>query len=174
MQINLFAYENQRRKLDMLGDSLVKMKSVINWEMFRVVLEKHLRLFDYSKGGRPPWDVVLMFKIIMLQQWYNLSDEAVEYQIVDRASFQRFLGLEPGARVPDKNTIWDFKEAISKVGIERKLFDLFNKELEDGGIITKKGSIIDASFVETPKRHTTKKDDEALKGTPENLLRSAF
>jgi len=75
----------------------------------------------------------------------------------------RFLGLEVGDKVPDGNTIWDFKEALKERDVDRKLFDLFNAMLEEKGIITHKGSIVDASFVTVPKRHTTRKDDEHLK-----------
>jgi IS5 family transposase len=88
---------------------------------------------------------------------------ASEYQINDRVSFCRFLNIQFGDKVPDGNTIWDFKEALKTHGVERKLFDLFNEMLETEGLITHKGSIIDATFVTAPKRHTTKADDEHLK-----------
>jgi IS5 family transposase len=116
-----------------------------------------------SRGGRPPFDAVMMYKITMLQQWYGLSDMSAEYHINDSLSYMRFLGLEIGDKVPDGNTIWDFKEALKVTGTDRKLFDLFNATLEEKGIITHKGSIIDATFVTVPKRHTTKKDNEHLK-----------
>jgi len=162
-QLLLFGVETQLKKLTKMGDQLIAMKEKINWEMFREKIEKAIRKADYSKGGRPPWDVILMFKIVMLQQWYNLADENTEYQINDRLSFQRFLGIECGGKVPDCNTIWDFKQALADAGIERELFDLFNELLEAKGIITHSGSIVDATFVTTDKRHTTKKDDKSLK-----------
>jgi len=105
-----------------------------------------------------------MFKITMLQQWYGLSNMAVEYHINDSLSYMRFLGLKIGDKVPDGNTIWDFKEAMKENEVDRKLFDLFNEKLEAQGVITYKGSIVDASFVTVPKRHTTKKDDESFFG----------
>jgi len=162
-QIQLYGVETQLNKLEKLGDQLIAMRDKVKWELFREIIEKAIRKSDYSKGGRPPWDVILMFKIVMLQQWYNLSDENTEYQINDRLSFQRFLGIECGEKVPDKNTIWDFKEAIANAGIDRELFDLFNNYLNEKKIITNKGSIIDATFVTVDKRHTTKRDDESLK-----------
>jgi IS5 family transposase len=162
-QLLMFGVERQLEKLEKLGDQLLLLRDKINWELFREIIEKSIRKPDYTKGGRPPWDAVLMFKIVILQQWYNLSDESIEYQINDRLSFQRFLGLECGDKVPDKNTIWDFKEALANAEIDRKLFDFFNEYLEDAGVITKKGSIIDATFVTVDKRHTTKKDDKSLK-----------
>ena len=162
-QLQFFGVDTQLKKLTKMGDQLIGMKEQIDWEMFRSPIEKAIRKPDYSKGGRPAWDVVLMYKIVMLQQWYNLADENTEYQINDRLSFQRFLDIECGEKVPDGNTIWDFKQALAETGIDRELFDMFNKYLEARGIITRKGSIIDASFVTVDKRHTTKKDDKSLK-----------
>jgi IS5 family transposase len=161
-QLHLFGVETQLEKLSKLGDPLLKINELIDWEMFREPIESAIRK-DMSKGGRPPYDAVLMFKITMLQQWYGLSDMALEYQINDRVSFCRFLGLEFGAKVPDGNTVWDFKEALKAQDVDRKLFGLFNEKLEGEGIITHKGSIVDASFVTVPKRHTTQKDNGRLK-----------
>ena len=161
-QIHLSGTEAQLNRLTALGDPLVKINAVINWEMFREPIEKAIRK-DMSKGGRPPFDVVMMYKITMLQQWYGLSDAGIEYQINDRVSFCRFLGLEFGEKVPDGNTIWDFKEALKKANVDRQLFDLFNEKLEEQGIITRKGSIIDATFVTVPVRHTSKGDNDRLK-----------
>jgi IS5 family transposase len=162
MQSYLFGIETQLEKLSQLGDPLLKINELIDWEMFREPIESAIRK-DMSKGGRPPYDAVLMFKITMLQQWYGLSDMALEYQINARVSFCRFLGLEFGGKVPDGNTVWDFKEALKEREVDRKLFELFNEKLEEKGIITHKGSIVDASFVTVPKRHTTLKDNGHLK-----------
>ena len=162
-QKQLSGVEVQQAKLEKLGDKLIAMKEKIEWESFREIIEKAIGKPNYAKGGRPAWDVILMFKIVMLQQWYNLSDGNMEYQINDRLSFQRFLGLECGEKVPDKNTIWDFKEALADTGTDRLLFDLFNRYLEEKGIITHKGSIVDATFVTKDKRHTSKKDDKSIK-----------
>jgi IS5 family transposase len=161
-QLQLFGAETQLERLKELGDPLIKINELIDWEMFRRPIETAIRK-DMSKGGRPPYDVVTMYKITMLQQWYGLSDMGIEYQINDRFSFLRFLGLEVGDKVPDGNTIWDFKEALKDTGVDRKLFDLFNEMLEERDIVTHRGSIVDASFVTVPKRHTTKKDNEHLK-----------
>ena len=87
----------------------------------------------------------------------------IEYQINDRLSFMRFLGLEIGDKVPDGNTIWDFKEALKTNNVDKNLFDTFNSLLEEKGIITHKGSIVDATFITVPVRHTTKNDDMHLK-----------
>ena len=165
-QRKLFGVETQLGRLTRLGDPLEKINKLIDWEMFREEIEIAIRK-DMTKGGMPPYDVILMYKITMLQQWYWLSDAGVEFQIVDRYSFMRFLGLESGDMIPDGNTIWDFKEALKEKDVDRKLFDLFNRQLEDKGIITHKGTIIDATFVTVPKRHTTKRDNEHLKAGEE-------
>jgi len=161
-QIHLNGAETQLERLSKLGDPLEKINQKINWEIFRNPIENAIRK-DMSKGGRPPFDAILMYKITMLQQWYGLADMAAEYHINDSLSYMRFLGLEIGDKVPDGNTIWDFKEALKEKEVDRKLFDLFNEMLEEQGIITHKGSIIDATFVTVPKRHTTKTDNEHLK-----------
>lgn len=165
-QKSLFGTEMQFEKLTKLGDPLMKINKEIDWEIFRELIEKAIRK-DMTKGGRPPYGVVLMFKITMLQQWYGLSDMAAEYHINDSLSYMRFLGLEIGDKVPDGNTIWDFKESLKEKEVDRKLFDLFNKILEEKGIITHKGTIVDATFVTAPKRHTTTKDNERLKAGEE-------
>jgi len=161
-QLHLFGAKTQLEILTKLGDPLTKANQLIDWEIFRKPIEDAIRK-DLTKGGRPPYDVILMYKTVMLQQWYGLADMQVKYQINDRLSFMRFLDLEIGDKVPDGNTIWDFKEALKTNNLDKTLFDTFNKLLEEKGIITHKGSIVDATFVTVPKRHTTKNDDEHLK-----------
>jgi len=161
-QMKLYGVETQLNRLTKLGDPLEKINELIDWEMFREPIETAIRK-DMSKGGRPPYDAIMMYKITMLQQWYGLSDAGVEFQIVDRYTFMRFLGVCAGDKIPDGNTVWDFKEALKEKDVDRKLFDLFNSMLEEKGIITHKGTIIDATFVTVPKRHTTKRDNEHLK-----------
>ena len=116
-QIHLFGAETQLERLSKLGDPLEKINKKVNWEIFRKPIESAIRK-DRSKGGKPPFDVILMFKITMLQQWYGLADAAAEYHINDSLSYMRFLGLEIGDKVPDGNTIWDFKEALKEKEIE--------------------------------------------------------
>jgi hypothetical protein len=114
-------------------------------------------------GGRPPFDRVLMFKILVLQRYYNLSDEQTEFQIKDRFSFMDFLGLSLGDKVPNEKTIWLFKENISKSGLSQKLFNIFTDTLEYNGIIAKEGSIVDASFVEVPRQRNTRDENSDIK-----------
>ena len=121
MQLNLFAEDNRLEKLTELGDSLLKL-NVVNWENFRPALEKAFQRERKSNAGRRPYDVVMMFKVLVLQRLFNLSDDQTEYQINDRMSFMRFLGLSLGDRVPDAKTIWLFRENLTKSGVIDQLF----------------------------------------------------
>ena len=116
-----------------------------------------------GKGGRPPYDYVLMFKIVILQRYYNLSDEQVEYQINDRMSFMRFLDLTIADDVPDSRTVWNFREQLTDLEIIEPLFDLFLKELDTLGLVVNEGKIIDASFVEVPRQRNSRDDNKKIK-----------
>ena len=99
-QLGLFDWENRYARIDKGGDPLVKLNRVIEWEAFRELLMRVLEKERKSNAGAKPYDVVLMFKILVLQQLHNLSDDGIEYQIRDRFSFMRFLGLQLEDRVP--------------------------------------------------------------------------
>ena len=113
-----------------------------------------------------------MFKVLVLQSLYNLSDDQTEYQIRDRLSFRRFLGLAMDARVPDAKTVWLFRETLVKGGVVEKLFALFNRHLEDRGLRAMGGQIIDASFVHVPVQRNDRDENDALKEgkVPEDWL----
>ena len=130
--------ELQLARLSKMGDSLEKINEIIDWEIFRSPIRKKIRKEDYSKGGRPPLDEIMMFKTMLLQDWNNLSDENTEYMINDRLTFQRFLGLELGEKSPDEKTIWLFKEQLGKEGL-RELFDIFNEKLQTLGLVKRAG-----------------------------------
>ncbi|RTR08991.1 transposase, partial [Azospirillum griseum] len=111
---------------------------------------------DRSRGGRPPLDAVMMFKILVLQALYGLSDEQAEYQERDRLSFMRFLGLGLGDRVPDRTTIWLFREALVTAGAMEGLFARFDADLKERGYFALGGQIVDASIVEAPRQRLTR------------------
>ena len=127
----LFDEEDRLRVLSKLGDSLEKLNEKINWEIFKPILKKALNKEAKGLGGRPAYDYVLMFKIIILQRLYNISDDQTEYQINDRLSFMRFLGLELKDKVPDAKTIWLFKEKLIEARISKRLFEKFEKEIKE-------------------------------------------
>ena len=111
-----FDLEERFAKLDGLGDPLVKIAEVVDWEGFRSALNRAFSKPRKGNAGRKEYDRVLMFKVLVLQQLYNLSDEQAEYQIRDRYTFGRFLGLHPEDRVPDARTIWRFREGLKSSG----------------------------------------------------------
>jgi IS5 family transposase len=150
-------------KLSHLGDPLERLKEGIDFGMFRPFLEENLTKEPKGVGGRPPYDYVLMFKIMILQRYYNLSDEQVEFQINDRMSFMRFLDLSIADDVPDGRTIWLFRERLTDLGLVKALFDLFLKELESLNLIVNEGKIIDASFVEVPKQRNRREENAQIK-----------
>ncbi len=160
MQIGFWDESLRLEKLSQLGDSLERLNNAINWEIFRPTLNKVFKKEAKGAGGRPPFDYLLMFKILVLQRIYNLSDDQAEYQINDRMSFMRFLGLHLGDRVPDAKTIWLFRDALTKANIMRELFDVFNKQLEDAHLITRTGTIVDATFVDAPRQRNSKDEND--------------
>ena len=162
MQINLFAEETQLERLSKLGDSLERLK-IIDFESFRPTLTDGLKKERKSRAGRPSFDNVMMFKVLILQRLFNLSDDQTEYQITDRISFQRFLGLSLGEKVPDAKTIWLFRNTLTEAGIIDALFSQFNQMLEDRGIITHKGTIVDATFVDAPRQRNSRDENKKIK-----------
>jgi IS5 family transposase len=168
-QMNLMAEWTRLERLSELGDALEIINKVINWEMFRPTLEKAFYREAKGHGGRPPFDRVMMLKIVKLQQWYNIADDNTEYVINDRLSFQRFLGLSLSDKVPDAKTIWAYKERLKESGVYDELFNLFNQLLEDAGIITRNGSLVDASFMNVPRQRNTREENKVIKesGVPE-------
>jgi IS5 family transposase len=159
----LFAYEDQLKKINAHQPPLNKLDQVIDWEMFRKPIEEALYVEPKAPGGRPHYDRLMMFKILILQKYYNLSDEQTEFQIKDRLSFMQFLGLQIGDRVPDEKTIWLFKENLKEYQLEQQLFDLFTSTLIDHGIVAKEGSIVDATFVDVPKQRNTREENADIK-----------
>jgi len=165
-----FDEQDALEKLSKLKDPLEKLNSHINFEVFRPTLEIiYSKPNPKSNAGARPFDYLLMFKILILQRLYNLSDEQMEYQLVDRLSFKRFTGLEFSHKVPDCNTIWNFKQGLAKDDNEKKLFDLFYKVVEEKKLIVNEGKMVDASFHEAPRQRNSRDENKEIKdgNTPE-------
>src|SRR5690348_3453102 len=146
-QAGFFDVDERLKQLSAKGDNLERLSAVVDFEVFRADLERAVPRSDGSKGGRPPFDHVLMFKTLILQSTHNLSDERTEYLIRDRLSFMRFLRLGLGDTVPDANTIWTFREALTQARIADKpaievLFERFNATLAAAGFLAMSGQII--------------------------------
>ena len=163
----LFDIDNRLDYLTENGDMLPRLKDLVPWEKFRRDLEV---IYDHerkSNAGRRPFDVVMMFKTLILQSLYNLSDDEMEYQIMDRLSFMRFLDMALDSRVPDAKTIWLFRSKLEEHKLIRKLFDKFNAFLAESGFVAKKGQIVDATIVRVPTQRNTRDENKAIKeGNP--------
>jgi IS5 family transposase len=160
----LFDEQETIQKLAMIGNPLDKIIDVVDFEMFRVILEsKLLNMNKKNNAGAKPYDVVMMFKIMILQRYYGLGDTQLEYQINDRLSFKKFLGLESGDKVPDENTIWAFREALTTKGLVEEMFAEFTKFLDEKGLIVNEGKMVDASFTLAPRQRNTREENAKIK-----------
>ena len=162
-QLGFWDDSKRLEKLSQLGDCLEKLQSIIDWQLFMPTIRRALEKPRKGPGGRRPFDPLMMFKILVLQRIYNLSDDQTEYQINDRISFMRFLGLGIEDKVPDAKTIWLFRDTLSEANVMKELFMLFEKQLERERLITHTGTIIDATIVEAPAQRNTKEEREKLK-----------
>lgn len=158
-----FDFDERLQRLSDLGDQLEAYGRVVNFEAFRSELEKALAYSSGPHGGRPPYDPVMMLKVLVIQTANTLSDERTEFLINDRLSFMRFLGLGLSDRVPDARTIWLFRERLTKAGAIETLFERFDTMLRDAGYIAMSGQIVDSSLVVAPKQRNTKEEKDALK-----------
>ena len=126
-------------------------------------LDAALERSDRAKGGRPPYDAVLMFKVLVLQTLYTLSDDQTEYQIRDRLSFMRFLGLALEDQVPDAKTVWLYREQLTKAGAIERLFAGFDATLRAAGYLAMAGQIVDATVVEARRPRLTPDEKATVK-----------
>jgi IS5 family transposase len=158
-----FDVDERLAELSAKGDDLERVKALIDFEMFRAALEATVPRGDRSKGGRPPFDHVLMFKVLILQAMHSLSDERCEFLIKDRLSFMRFLGLGLADAIPDANTIWTFREALKRANVVDILFRQFDAALREAGYLAMSGQIVDATIVAAPKQRNTNDEKKAIK-----------
>ncbi len=161
-------------RLDKNSDPLARLNEMIEWELFRPALKTLRDKPRKSNAGAKGYDAVMMFKAVILQSLYNLSDEQLEYQILDRLSFSRFLGIDLGQKVPDFTTLWLFRESLAKSGLERKLFDQFDGYLRASGFSARKGQIVDASIVQTPKQRNTRQENQQIKAGQAEKVRKEW
>jgi IS5 family transposase len=163
VQPGFFDLDERYAALSEAGDPLERLGAVIDFEPFRYRLDKALKRSDGSKGGRPAYDPVMMFKVLVLQALYGLSDDQTEFMINDRLSFMRFLGLGFEDNIPDAKTIWLFRELLVEAKAIDKLFALFDRRLAEKGYLAMGGQIIDATVVEAPRQHNTDEEKRDIK-----------
>jgi len=167
-QPGFFDVEDRLKRLSDLGDQLEAFSAAVDFETFRPALNAALAYSDGAKGGRPPLDPVMMFKLLVIQAANGLSDERAEYLINDRLSFMRFLELGLGDRVPDARTIWLFRERLTRAVLDGKpaievLFARFDETLRAAGYIAMSGQIVDATLVAAPRQRNTSAEKAEIK-----------
>lgn len=153
----------QDEHLCLLGSPLLELEDKIEWEELRGLL---LKVHDKERkgpGGARPRDVVMMFKGLVIQNLYGLSDDQLEYQIQDRRSFQRFLGLAKHERAPDSKTFWLFRNGLTELDLMDDLFDQFARQLNRSGWIARKGQIVDATIVPAPVQRNKREENAQIK-----------
>lgn len=162
-QPGFFDIDDRLKRLSDIGDQLEAFAGVVDFEIFRADLDAALNYGDGAKGGRPPYDPVMMFKILIVQAQNNLSDDRAEFLINDRLSFMRFLGLGLTDRVPDAKTIWAFRERLNKAGAIETLFDRFDEAIREAGYIPMSGQLVDASLISAPKQRNSEDEKRDVK-----------
>ena len=162
-QAGLFGLSDQLKRLSGCGDPLETMSRVVDFEVFRPALEKALAYGDGAKGGRPPYDPVAMFKVLILAAQNTVSDARMEFLIRDRLSWLRFLEFDLGAVTPDENTIRLFREKLTRAGAIDALFAAFDRQLRERGYLPMGGQIVDATLVAAPKQSNTAAEKDAIK-----------
>lgn len=137
-----------------LADALVKAYSkgggfledivkTFDWSAFASLLSN----INGETRGAPGYPPLVMFKIVLLQQWYNLSDPGAEEAVRDRLSFRRFCGIPLDAETPDHSSIWRFRQTIDKLGLAAKLLAEVNRQLDARKLIIRKGTLVDATII---------------------------
>src|SRR3954464_11517146 len=180
-QPGFFDLDERYRGLDAKKDPLVFLNAVVPWGDFapRVCLNAVVPGEDFrarlsgvwgkpdeerkNAAGRKPWDEIVIFQTLVLQALYNLSDDQLEYQICDRLSFMRFLGLGLADRVPDAKTVWLYREKLAQAGLVEALFEAFDAHLKSRGYLAMGGQIVDASIVSAPVQRNSREENKAIK-----------
>jgi transposase, IS5 family len=155
--------EQRQRKLNQKKDVLMTLNRMIPWENFRDLLESVREKPKKSNAGRKPLDVILLFKLMILQQLYNISDEELEYQVNDRLSFMQFLGLSLEDPVPDATTLWLFRQQLTGSGKVTELFEQFESYLRTQGYSAQGGQIVDATLIPVPKQRNKRSENDQIR-----------
>jgi transposase len=142
---------------------LEKLAATVDFEIFRPDLDAALGPRDGSKGGRPSFEPVLKFRMLVLQAMHGLSLAQTEFLVADRLSWMRFCGLGPGDTVPDANTLWDFRESLIAAGAMDALFARLDRAITEAGYLPMAGQIVDATLVAAPRQRNTDAEKARIK-----------
>lgn len=152
----LFDKAMRLEELHAMGDPLARLDEVIDWALFAAVFDRLPKAEPKGLGGRPAFAPLMMFKALVIQNLYQLSDQQLEFQTTDRLSFKRFLGLSDADQSPDEKTFWAFRETLTRNELIDPLFDIFHAALEARGMFARKGQMVDATFVEVARQRNSR------------------
>ena len=155
--------EERSEEISADGDPLETLAGAVDFERFRPILERAAGKPPGLKGGRPALDVVPEFKMLVLQSFNGLSLAMTEAMARDRPGWMRFCGLELRDRVPDANTLWDFREAPVKADALDRLFRELDRAINEAGRTPRSGRIVDASLVSAPRQRASAGEKAAIK-----------
>lgn len=162
IKTDLFADQHHRKKIDSLGDPLAEIESYIDFAALATEVDRVAPRPVSPQGGRPPYPTETMVRILVLKRLYNLSDEQMEYQLLDRMSYKRFCGLANAVNIPDRTTVWTFENRIGEAGA-KVLFDGVTVQLLKHGFIARGGQIVDATLVPAPKQRNSRDENKLVK-----------
>jgi len=162
-QFGLFDFNKRLSHIDKAGDPLVELNKAVHWEQFRQLIELSWEKPKKLPAGAKDYNCILLFKILILQSMYTLSDEETELQILDRYSFSRFLSISEGSKAPNTTTIIRFRDELAKTNVVELLFTQFNQFLRNNGFRARKSQIDDASIVLVPTQHNSSEEKEQIK-----------
>ena len=162
-QAGFWSVEDRLAEISDGGDPLETLNATVDFEMFRPILERAAGSKRSGKGGRPAMDVVLKFRMLVLQSLHGLSLDATEKMVRDRLSWMRFCGLGIADPVPDANTLWDFREALIRAEALDDLFQRLDRAINAAGFIPRCGQIVDASLVAAPRQRNSDAEKAAIK-----------
>lgn len=160
---------SQRKKTSRTAKMLDKIKTFVDW----ISIEKEVQIIDKThteRGGRPPLPLSWKIKMLFVQFLFNLSDPKLEDELIDNLSFQRFVGINWNNEIPDFTTLWRFKEALIQHKLSDKIFDLIQQQLEEKGLILKRGTIVDATIIESKNKPLSNEKREQLQEQPSSQI----
>ena len=155
---SLFAAEEREDRIDKMGDPLLAIEQTIDFGAIAARVDEVAPRPSRAKGGRPPFPTDVMVRVLTLKHLYAIADEALEYQLLDRLSFQRFCGLTDSSSIPDRTTVWTFEQRLREAGAEEVVFDEVQRQINASGYIARRGEIVDATLVSAPRQSLTREE----------------
>ena len=163
-QLGIFSEDKALERLSALGDPLEQLERIMDWSIFLPIMDEiRPNKTQEGIGGRPPYDNTFVIKTFILKEMNGVSFNQLEFMANDRLTWKRFLGLGLEEKAPDENTFWSWNELLVKSGRYEELFQIFKQRLEEAGVIAKKGSLVDSTFVDVPRQRISRDEREALK-----------